>query len=309
MRFFEKEWYNPSFLHWSMAFLFLPFSLLYCAVASLKKIACKPKSFGIPLVSVGNLIVGGSGKTPIVIELAKRYENAAVVLRGYKRTSKGTIVVSTRGKISCNVEESGDEAMLLAKSLPFATIIVSENRDKGIQKAKELGCKVVFLDDAFHKCYEKFDILIDIEGKNRLCLPSGPYRLPRFFLLQADIVIKENQDFTRRVTITNPTEKMVLVTAIANPDRLKRFIPKNIPTYYFCDHHSFTKEELEEIVQKEHPTSLLVTRKDVVKLQKFHYNYSILELKIDIDEKVIDRVDRYIKDFYAKKDSNGSNPS
>ena len=255
-------------------------------------------------MSVGNLIVGGSGKTPFIQALASRYPNSAIVLRGYKRESKGTFLVSYLGKIMTDVRTSGDEAMMLAKSLPKCSVVVSEDRVAGIQKAKELGANVVFLDDAFHKNYKKFDILIDVETKNRFCLPSGPYRLPRSFAKFANLAVKENKDFRRKVWIENPTSNMVLITAIANPDRLNPYLPPNIAKYYFSDHHYFTEKELEEIWQKEQPTSFLVTEKDSVKLEKFPYPLSLLRLELEIELKVLERVDKYIKEFHAKKDSN-----
>ena len=267
---------------------------------------CIKKDFGLPIISVGNIVVGGSGKSPFVMELAKRHEGACVVLRGYKRASSGVLVVSNKGKILCEVHESGDEAMMIAKALPQASVIVSENRDKGIKRAKELGAKVIFLDDAFHKCYEKFDIVIDVDAPNNFCLPIGPYRLPRFFLRYANLVVKEGRDFTRNVMIKNPTAKMVLITAIANPKRLLAFVPKDMPHYFFPDHHGFSKGEIDAIIQKERPTSLLVTAKDIVKLQKFGYPLSLLQLQLEIKEEVFAKIDSYIKDYHAKKDANGS---
>jgi len=116
-----------------------------------KRAMAKQIEFGIPIISVGNIIVGGSGKTPVTINLASKYEDVCIILRGYGRASKGLQVVSLRGKILVDVKTSGDEAMLLANSLPKATVIVSENRVTAILKAKELACKIIFLDDGFYK--------------------------------------------------------------------------------------------------------------------------------------------------------------
>ena len=275
----------------------------------MRKLLCKKRDFGVAVVSVGNLVAGGSGKSPFVIELAKRYKDAAIVLRGYRRESQGTLVVSRRGEILCDVKESGDEAMMMAKALPKATVIVSEDRAKGIEEAKRLGADIVFLDDAFHKCYKKFDIVIDVDTPNPFCLPLGAYRLPRFFLRYADLVVQEGKDFKRKVTIQNPTAKMVLISAIANPKRLLPFIPKNTPYYFFPDHHYFSKSEIEAIIQKEHPTSLLVTAKDIVKLQKFGYPLSLLQLQLDIKEEIFLKIDEYKRNYYAKKDANSPDPS
>nr|WP_083754366.1 tetraacyldisaccharide 4'-kinase [Nitratiruptor sp. SB155-2] len=306
MHFFEEGFYRPSFYHRFLSFLLLPFTTIYCSIAILKKMVVHEQDFHLPIVSVGNLIVGGSGKTPTIAVLAKRYEKCAIVLRGYRRESKGLRIVSDGKALLCNAKECGDEAVMLAQMVPNAVVIVCERREEGIKKAQEMGCEAVFLDDAFHKPYQKFDILIDVDTPNRFCLPSGPYRLPRFFLSKADLVIKEKRDFLRSVWISNPQEKMVLVTSIANPKRLLSYVPRETKTYFFEDHHHFTKEELEKIWRKEQPDSFLVTRKDAVKLKQFSYPLSILELEMKLKDEVYEKVDRYIKEYYEKKDTNRS---
>ncbi len=111
----------------------------------------KPQDFGIDIISVGNITVGGSGKTPLVTALASKYEHAAIILRGYGRASRGLFVVKNGENILCDVSVSGDEAMIYAHKVPHAVVIVSEDRREGIIKAKELGAKIVFLDDAYSK--------------------------------------------------------------------------------------------------------------------------------------------------------------
>ncbi|BCD68245.1 tetraacyldisaccharide 4'-kinase [Nitratiruptor sp. YY09-18] len=284
-----------------------PLSLLYCATSISKKL-CKKYNPQIPVISIGNLTVGGSGKTPLLIALAKEYEDVAVILRGYKRHSKGLVQVSKYGQILTDIATSGDEAMLLAKSLPHASVYVCEDRVKAIKTAIADGAKTIFLDDAFHHCIKKFDIVIDTNPPNPLCLPAGPYRLPRFFIKFADALVQEGRDFWRKVTIKNPTQKMVLLTAIANPQRLDLYLPKNIKKYHFEDHHYFSAQELEQIWQKEQPTSFLVTSKDLVKLEKFNYPLSLLDLEIEVSQELRKKVEKYIKDSVdAKKDTNSSN--
>ncbi|WP_281950972.1 tetraacyldisaccharide 4'-kinase [Nitrosophilus kaiyonis] len=306
----EGYFYNPSILQRAVSILFLPLTAIYCTVVITKRVLCKSKDFDIPIISIGNLTVGGSGKTPFLIEVAKRYEDVFVILRGYKRESKDIIIVSKNGEILTDVKKSGDEAMLIAKSLPKASVIVSKDRIKAIRLAKENKAKVIFLDDAFHRCeIKKFDILIKRNLKNSFCLPSGPYREPKSFEKYADLVVEEGKDFKRVVNILNPTKNMLLVTAIANPKRLDKYIPKNIKKIYFEDHHFFTKEEIKEIINKFHPTSLLVTQKDAVKLENFNLNLSILDLKLKIDRNILKKIDKYIKDYYAKENTDSSNAS
>ena len=252
--------------------------------------------FEIPIISVGNIIVGGSGKTPVTIKLASKYENVCVILRGYGRASKGLYVVSLNGKIQVDVKTSGDEAMLLANSLPNATIIVCEDRIKAILKAKELGCKIVFLDDGFSKYkIAKFNILLrpKDEPTNIFCLPSGGYREPKGFYAQADIELLEGVDFKRVINIKKDGKiaelpaKTLLITAISKPKRLLEYLPKDIKMISFPDHYSFTKEDISKIQEEYKDFSIVTTGKDFVKLKEFKIkNLYLMDLEIEISSNV-----------------------
>lgn len=290
--------YAPSLIQKLLSYLLLPFALLYCVIAYVRYRVTIPKYLGIPVVSVGNLTVGGSGKTPLVIELAKHFTKPAIVLRGYGRRSRGMVVVKDRN-ILCDIAQSGDEAMLYAIRLPHAVVIVSEIRERGIAEAKAMGCEVVFLDDGYGKHgIDKLDLLIDVQTPNRFCLPSGSYR-ERLWRGKKVIAIKENDSFTRHVAVSNPTRKMVLVTAIARPERLDPYLPEVVEKIYFEDHHFFTQGELEAIMERTGAASLLVTQKDFVKMSSFNLNLSCMELTLELDEALITTVKDYV---YAKKD-------
>ena len=163
MRFIDSYFYSPSFAQKLLSFALLPISLIYALSATLRRKCARYHDFGLPIVSVGNLIVGGSGKTPFIIEIARSYPHSAIISRGYKRQSKGLVVVSHNGEILCTQPQAGDEAYLLAKSLPNSSVIVSKNRKQAIQKAKELGAQCVFLDDGFRFHFKKLNILLALE--------------------------------------------------------------------------------------------------------------------------------------------------
>ncbi|MDY0117003.1 MAG: tetraacyldisaccharide 4'-kinase, partial [Sulfurimonadaceae bacterium] len=116
----EEYFYNPKTMQKILSFLLLPLSYIYCFIIYLRYRFTKGEDLGIVVVSVGNLTVGGSGKTPLVTALAGHYENSAIVLRGYGRKTKGLCVVKDQTSIVCNVSESGDEAMMYAHKLPHA---------------------------------------------------------------------------------------------------------------------------------------------------------------------------------------------
>ncbi len=304
----EDYLFFPNTFQKIISFLLLPLTFIYMLIILIKRALAKEIEFGIPIISVGNIIVGGSGKTPITIKLASKYENACVILRGYGRDSKGLFVVSSNGKILVDVKISGDEAMLLANSLKNATVIVSENRVKAILKAKELGCKIIFLDDGFSKYQiSKFNILLrpKDEPTNIFCLPSGGYREPKGFYAQADIELLEGSDFKRVITIKKDgmqselPSKTVLITAISKPKRLLEFLPKDIKMISFPDHYDFTNEDIKNIQEKYKDYSFLTTGKDFVKLKKFNLkNLYLMDLEIKINENVdFSLMNEYIESF------------
>ncbi|PHR53964.1 MAG: tetraacyldisaccharide 4'-kinase [Arcobacter sp.] len=292
----EKYLFFPGVFEKLLSFLLLPFSLLYCCIVWFKFKTAKIKDYGIPIVSIGNLIVGGSGKTPLTVALASRYKKSAIVLRGYGRASKGLYLVSDTKNILYDVKVSGDEAMLYATLLPQSFVIVSEDRIEGIKKAKEMGCEIVFLDDAYSKHFiKKLDLLILTKQSNNFCLPSGPYR-ERLWKGKEAMTVQEGRDFTRKVSISNEQKKMVLVTAISKPHRLDPYlIGKVIDKVYFPDHYSFKKKELEEILLAFKADSLLVTHKDAVKMKDFDLPLSFLDLELEVNKEIHDKVQEYVR--------------
>jgi len=310
VKWIEQYLFFPTPFQKIIGLLLLPLTLLYSLVVTFKRITKNPQSFGIPVISIGNLLVGGTGKTPITISLAREYTDVAVILRGYGRASKGLYIISLKGEIIEDVSVSGDEAMLLAQNLPSATIIVSENRMTAVKKAKDLGCKVVFLDDGYGK-HEilKYDLLLrpKKEPTNIFCLPSGGYRDSKMMYSFADCVIKEDLDFKRTIVFKNHENKIVdflpqntlLLTAISKPTRLLEYLPSNIKMISFPDHYSFKQEDIVSIQMKYPEYSIVTTAKDMVKLVKLNISTDIylMDLSIIINENIKERVKYYIENF------------
>jgi tetraacyldisaccharide 4'-kinase len=267
---------------------------------SLRRLVTFQKEFGIPIISVGNLIVGGSGKTPFVIALATRLEGVFIISRGYGRKSKGLVEVSSKGNILVDVTQSGDEPMLIAQSLSGASVIVSEDREIAIGLAKNKGAKCIILDDGFNRVeIEKFEILLEPEQiKNYLPFPAGAFREFWFNKKYADIVAKEGESFHRQVEFENLKPKMVLVTAISNPNRLDAYLPDGVvEKIYLEDHAYFEEEKLKRLLSECDAQSLLVTEKDAVKMQDFKLPISEMKLKLEIKEIIFTQVDKYIKGY------------
>ncbi|MCE3039196.1 tetraacyldisaccharide 4'-kinase [Helicobacter anatolicus] len=302
MRFIDRYFYKPNFWQKILAICLLPISLLYFIASTLRRKFSKFQDFQIPIISIGNLVAGGSGKTPFIIETAKNYKNVAIILRGYKRKSKGLLVISHKGEILSTQEQAGDEAYLIAKKLPNASVIVCKKRHLALEKAKEMGIKIVFLDDGFRFNYKKLNILLKpkLQPYFNFCIPSGIYRENPYLYNTADLTITEDQDYKRIVTLKNPTKRMLLVTAIANPSRLDQFLPDVVGKITLNDHSTFNKDFLTQQLKNHNATSLLVTQKDEVKLLDFGLPLSILELKLEIKPEILQKIDNYIKNYNNK---------
>jgi len=302
----EQYLFFPTLFQRLIGVFFFPVTVFYCIVTAYKRLSAKPQYFGIPVVSIGNLVLGGTGKTPVTIALTKDKKNIAVILRGYGRSSTGLYVVSKKGKILEDVDISGDEAMEYAISLPNATVIVSQNREEGIKKAKELGCKVVYLDDGYSKHnIVKYNLLIrpKIEPTNIFCLPSGGYRETPMMYSFANCVIKEGSDFHRIVTFKDKQnntidilpKNIVVLTAISKSYRLKEFLNDDIDIVSYPDHHSFVQKNIDELHKKYPDYIVVTTKKDMVKLEKFAIkDIIVMDLEIKIDQNIIDKIDKYI---------------
>ncbi len=176
----------------------------------------KRKKLPLPVISVGNLSVGGSGKTSTVRFIAEHLSSdnrICILLRGYKRKSKGPLIVSRWGKIETNIKESGDEAFMLAKLLPNASVVVAEKRyEGGIYAIKELNPDLSILDDGFQhrSLFRDLDIVLlrkrDIKDK---LIPFGRLREPLSSLSRADALILSYQEIEPfEIDIKKPVFKM-----------------------------------------------------------------------------------------------------
>ena len=159
---------------------------------------------GVPVISVGNITVGGTGKTPIVKSvvsiLLEHEKRVAIISRGYGRNSNGTVVVSDGKNILTDVNSSGDEPLLLAEQLRKAVVIVDEDRVRGAKKAiEEFGVNVIVLDDGFqHRYIKRIKDIVLIDSNqspfDTSLLPAGYRRelISSFKRADAMVVTKAN---------------------------------------------------------------------------------------------------------------------
>ncbi|MDL2291950.1 tetraacyldisaccharide 4'-kinase [Bacteroides sp. OttesenSCG-928-F21] len=154
------------------------------------------KSFRIPVICVGNIAVGGTGKTPhteYLIELLQKQYNVAVLSRGYKRHTSGYILADEKS----NANTIGDEPYQIHRKYPQVTVAVDEKRQRGIEnlmRLKEPEVEVILLDDAYQHRYVEAGVNILLTDYHRLfcddrLLPAGRLREPAKGKVRAQIVI------------------------------------------------------------------------------------------------------------------------
>jgi len=191
----------------------LPVSWLYGGAVLLRSqlfaLGLLPKEkAGAPVISVGNLTAGGTGKTPlverIVEHLLQRDHRVAVVSRGYGRATRGVVVVSDGKRILVDSTAGGDEPVQIARRCPDAIVVVGEWRVQAARKAvQDLGATVIVLDDGFQHQYldRDLDILVVDTRKDLIrepLLPAGMRREPMSGIRRADLLAFSKVEYGSR---------------------------------------------------------------------------------------------------------------
>jgi tetraacyldisaccharide 4'-kinase len=168
-------WWKPG-----RGFLLSPFSAVYGTVAWLR-MRSRGRSAGVPVICLGNLTVGGGGKTPTAMAAARillaAHTRAFFLSRGYGGRLKGPVLVNPSEHGAADV---GDEPLLLARLAPT---IVARDRVAGVEAARANGASVIVMDDGFQNPSLKKDLaIIVVDGRrgigNRHMIPAGPLRAP-----------------------------------------------------------------------------------------------------------------------------------
>jgi tetraacyldisaccharide 4'-kinase len=221
---------------------------------------------GLQIVSVGNLVVGGSGKTPLVIFLARwalaAGRRVAVLTRGYGR--QGTTPLDFDATALPDEPRTSDEPRLVARKAPGARIFVDSDRVRAAHAAKAWGAQVVLLDDGFQhrRLARDVDLLIEVPDASPHVLPLGPGREPASSRRRATVRIHgpASSDPTGRLLVERfvgpqgpvprPARAYVL-SGIARPARvlesLRALAVDVVGQSHFADHHRFTSRELEQV--------------------------------------------------------------
>lgn len=150
----------------------------------------------LPVISVGNITTGGTGKSPFVQTLARHCinegKNVAIIGRGYRRSTKGFLHISDGTTIFENAKTAGDELLMHASALPNVTVIADEKRSRAAKwLEKNTNCNLILLDDGFQHRYLARDVdivLIDERTLTTRLLPFGHLREPLTSLQRASVL-------------------------------------------------------------------------------------------------------------------------
>ena len=304
-------WYEPN--TWKAKFLY-PLGYFYNLLTLLRGKLAKPQSYSCLTICIGNLNVGGTGKTPTTIALAQHFLKKGlqvhVVSRGYKGKFQGTFLVDPQKHKS---DEVGDEPLLMSE---FTSVWVSNKRKNGIAAAENAGAQIVLLDDGFQDpSFHKDFSLIVVDGEkgfgNKKCMPAGPLRenIVQGFKRAAALVIVGQRiykfdTFPTHLKIIHSTLKPIetgmnwkegkylAFAGIADPSKffktLRSLGANLIDCVALSDHQKLDGQVLKRLERKANSAhaQLVTTEKDAVRLSNT-YRKKVLSLpvRIEFDDK------------------------
>jgi len=291
-----------------ISIVLLPITLIVLIVNFLKKKLIKPEKFNIPIICVGNIYIGGTGKTPTSMLLANKLsklERKPAIIRKYYKSHL-------------------DEYNLIKNNAEI--LITNKSRIEALKKA-ETNFDIAILDDGLQDYKIKKDISIvcfnhgQLIG-NGLVLPSGPLRENLSALKDTDIIIingPRNKNFENKILNINKkleifyslykpinldqfeNKKLFAIAGIGNPENFFELIEQNNlkieKKLTFPDHYKFSKPEIQEIVEeaKINNYQIIMTEKDYFKINHYNLdkiNYLKVALEIDGIDKLVNRINK-----------------
>ena len=298
-----------------IAIILLPLSLIVIFSNFLKKKITKSINFKIPIICIGNIYIGGTGKTPASIYVAKelsKFGKKTVIIRKYYK-------------------DHGDEYNLIREN--FNNLIINKNRIDGIKEAKKLKYETLILDDGFQDYTIKKNLNILCFNNSQLIgngfvLPSGPLRENLSSLKKAEIVLingKKNIEFEKKIlkinknleifyTIYKPeninqfkNKKLLAIAGIGNPNNFFQLLLDNglniEKKLIFPDHYEFTEAEIFSLVKEAdiNNNQIIMTEKDYFRIKHFNQNkikYLKVSLIINNKEKLLNSITRLYDEKY-----------
>ena len=279
--------------------LLIPLSLITWIYIILKKTFIQKVKFNIPVICVGNIFIGGTGKTPLSIHIARKLsengKNPAIVRKYYK-------------------SHKDEHKMIISY---YNKLILNLNRSKGIYEALEKGYDAVILDDGFQDYKIKKNLSIICFNSNQLIgngylFPSGPLRESLGSLRNANILIingdrslnfeqkilKIQKDLKIYYSNYKPlniqefkNKKLLVISGIGNPENFFKILKDNQMNIQkkmvYPDHYEFTKNEMLKIIEyaKKNDFQIIMTEKDYYKIKDFSLeNIKYLKVKLEIEK-------------------------
>ena len=279
--------------------LLMPLSLITWIYVILKKTFIQKVKFNIPIICVGNIFIGGTGKTPLSIHIARKLsengKNPAIVRKYYKN-------------------HKDEHKMILSY---YKKLILNSNRSKGIYEAFDKSYDAVILDDGFQDYKIKKDLSIICFNSNQLIgngflFPSGPLRENLSSLRNANILIingEKSLDFEQKILKIKKDlkiyysnykplnihefdgKKLLVISGIGNPENFFKILKENQmiiqKKMVYPDHYEFTKNEMVKIIEhaKKNDFQIIMTEKDYYKIKDFDLeNIKYLKVKLEIEK-------------------------
>jgi len=306
----QKSWYNKE----GLTTVLLPFSWLFCLLVQIRRLLYRLRIFrttqlNVPVIIVGNITVGGTGKTPLVIELAnllkKHNYRPGIISRGYGGKAR---TWPQQVRWDGDPTMVGDEAILIARRTRCPMAVGPDRVASATALLKYTDCNIIISDDGLQHYTLGRDIEIAvIDGirryGNEKCLPAGPLREPIKRLEQVNFKVTNGVAGPDEFAMTYKAEKLCraddpavtlelsslknqtvhAIAGIGNPQRFfndLKLSGLDIIEHAFPDHYPFKKEDLDfgEI------QPIVITEKDAVKCQRFYLHnvwYQPIKAKLD----------------------------
>lgn len=290
-----------------IAYILLPFSCLYYLAHKIKQASARSYKSSLPVICIGGVVAGGSGKTPVLhaiaelLEKENLFERPVILTRGYGGEYAGPTRVDPE---SHTAKEVGDEALLHAQLLPT---IVSKDRASGAKLAEAMGADIILLDDGLQNpSLSKTISFLVLDGEyltgNGFILPAGPLRetFKDAETKCAGIVINNAAtDFKSPLPVFETTLKLVsdhdkslsyyAFAGIGRPEKFERTLRNHgfglTGFKSFPDHHRYSEEDMEKLLSASGDARLITTAKDIVKIPaSYHDRIHVLEISYEFKE-------------------------
>jgi tetraacyldisaccharide 4'-kinase len=322
-----KFWYRNDWLSKVLALIIYPLSIIWIIISFIKKKVSKTYRSRLKIICVGNLNIGGTGKTPFAIYTYKILKelgfNPVFLTRGYGGKEKGPIKVESTHQY----KDVGDEALLLNNIGPT---IVSRDRSLGAKfiENHKYNYDVILMDDGLQNYQLEKNIkflLVDKNLKfgNKLCVPAGPLREPinqRLKEIDSIILTGNNTDqdiglrkisdyisvFNSSIKIMQSSNikgnKFLAFCGLGNPDKFYETLEKGgykvFLTKSFPDHHQYTEEEINHLIlkAKNKNLTLITTAKDYVKIIDKKNEIQVLSIESSFNAKDELRFKAFLKE-------------